>query len=391
MRVLAAVLAFAAACLAIAAPPAQAAPLSVVSDAAALPPGFNHFVLHSERIGRDFEVWVNLPSATAFLPGQKFPVIYALDSGYGIAGPQGLLLGTTGAMAPAIIVSVGYKPGETVWRNSDLTHNNLNPAGLPAGATPPPSGGGAAFAAFLQEDLKPFIEAKYPADPKRTVLFGHSLGGLFAANVFADNPDAYAGYIMGSASAWADATVVSRVAAAAPRAHGARVYLTVGEDEDVAALTGDGRMTKGYNGLASALKGHPGVVLKTQMYLGQNHLSYYPQLITDGFPFVLPPARAVGAAQATLPAAKAARYVGVYKMPDGRQLRIFNMPNGAFAAQVTGIPIVPLFLLGPDHFYNPTSDIDAVFDGQHLTMTAGGGAKLTIPRDPAPWAGPTTP
>src|SRR5690349_13640531 len=101
--------------------PTQAAPVSVVTDAATLPPGFDHFVLHSQRIGRDFEIWVNVPSATVFLPGQKFPVIYALDSGYGIAGPQGRLLGNTGAMAPAIIVSVGYKANEAVWRNTDLT------------------------------------------------------------------------------------------------------------------------------------------------------------------------------------------------------------------------------------------------------------------------------
>jgi predicted alpha/beta superfamily hydrolase len=378
----------------LAAAPAQAAPLSVVSDAATLPPGFSHFVLNSERIGRDFEIWVNVPSATAFLPGQKFPVIYALDAGYGIAGPQGLLLGSTGAMAPAIIVSVGYKPGQAVWRNTDLLHNKLStPPGAPAGMPPTIGGGGAAFEAFLLEDLRPFIEAKYPADPKRSVLFGHSFGGLFAANVFADNPDAWYGYIIGSASAWADAALVSRVAEAAPRAHGARIYLTVGEDEDAMAIDGDGRMRKGYDGLAAALKGHPGVILKTQMYLGENHLSYYPRLVSDGFPFVLPPLRTKGAAQVRLPAASVAKAVGVYKMPDGRQLRIFSEPNGAMSAQVTGIAVVPLLQNGPDRFYNPTSDIDAVFDGKTLTMTAGGGAKLTIPRDTAPWAGgePATP
>lgn len=383
-----------AATFALAGAPARAAPLSVVSDAATLPPGFNHFVLHSERIGRDFEIWVNVPSATVFLPGQKFPVIYALDSGYGIAGPQGLLLGNTGAMAPAIIVSVGYKSGETVWRNTDLTHNKFE---LPGGQAPPPGapvgGGGAAFEAFLLEDLKPFIEAKYPGNPKRSVLFGHSLGGLFVANVFADNPDAFYGYIIGSASAWADGTVVKRVAEAASKAHGARVYLTVGEDEDAMAINGDGRMRKGYDGLAAALKGRPGVILKTQMYLGENHLSYYPRLVTDGFPFILPPLRPMGAAQVQLPAASVAKAVGVYKMPDGRQLRIFAQPNTTMAAQVTGIPVVPLLQNGPDRFYNPTSDIDAVFDGKTLTMTAGGGAKLTIPRDTAPWAGdgPTAP
>src|SRR6185437_4614466 len=86
-------------------------------------------------------------------------------------------------------------------------------------------GGGAAFEAFLLEDLKPFIEAHYPADPRRSVLFGHSAGGLFAANVFADRPDAFYGYVIGSASAWADPSLFARLAAAAGKAHGQHVYL----------------------------------------------------------------------------------------------------------------------------------------------------------------------
>ena len=358
-----------------------AAPAKVVSEAASLPPGYSHMIVHSEKVGRDFEVWVNVPQATAFLPGQKFPAIYALDGGYGIAGPQGTLLGGTGAMSPAIIVSVAAASAPGLYRNTDLLHNKLTQNGTTIG------GGGAAFEAFLQEELKPLIEARYPADPARSILFGHSFGGLFAANVFADDPDAWAGYIIGSASAWADPSLVARVATAAPKAHGVRVYLTVGEDEDSVALTGDARMRKGYLALAAALKGHPGVTLKTEMYLGESHLSYYPRLITDGFPFVLPPARPMAAAQTKVTPAALARYGGVYKMPDGRQLRVFTGPNGAMAAQVTGIAPVPLMANGPDRFYNPTSDIQAVFDGQSLTMTAGGGAKLKIPRDTAPWAG----
>jgi len=381
-----AVLALAAA-LGLGASTAVAVPAKVVSEAVSLPPGASHMIVHAEKIGRDFEVWVNVPQATAFLPGQKFPAIYALDGGYSLAGPQGALLGATGAMSPAIIVSVGSATAPGLWRNTDLLHNKLTQNGNTIG------GGGAAFEAFLQEELKPLIEARYPADPARSFLFGHSFGGLFAANVFADDPNAWAGYIIGSASAWADPSLVARVAAAAPKAHGVRVYLTVGEDEDAAALTGDGRMRKGYLGLSAALKDHPGVVLKTQMYLGESHLSYYPRLVSDGFPYVLPPARPVGAAQIRFPAAQAARYTGVYKLPDGRQLRVFTAPNGGMAAQVTGIAIVPLLPNGADRFYNPTSDIDAVFDGQSLTMTAGGGAKLKIPRDTAPWAagGPAAP
>ena len=90
---------------------------------------------------------VNTPGATIFLPGQKLPVIYALDSGYGLAGPQGTLLSNTGAMEPAIVVSVGYLPNQSIFRNTDLLHNKTTmpgtaiTAGGGAGVRGVPAGG----------------------------------------------------------------------------------------------------------------------------------------------------------------------------------------------------------------------------------------------------------
>lgn len=360
------------------APPVLAEPLKVVSETPPVLPGFSQFVLHSDRIGRDFWVTVNAPSTVLFLPGQKLPVIYALDGGYGIAGPQGSLLSGAEAMAPAIVVSVGYRTGEALNRNTDLLHNKLTQDGHTIG------GGGAAFEAFLLEDLRPFIEAKFPADPARAILFGHSFGGLFAANVFADKPDAFAGYVIGSASAWADPALISRVAAAAPKATGQRIYLSVGEKEGASRIGGNSQMTDGFKGLSAALKGRPGVILKTRLYAGETHLSYYPRLIADGFPWVLPPALPLGAAQVKLPAETVARYSGVYDLPDGRKLTIKSLPTGELTAQVTDLPQVPLQQNGKDRFYAAATDIDAVFDGTSLIMTASGGAKLRIPREKTP-------
>ena len=361
--------------------PAQALaePLKVVSESPPSPPGYSRLVLHSDRLNRDFQVTVNTPSATVFLPGQKFPAIYALDSGYGLAGPQGVLLGSTGAMAPAVIVSVGYLPGQALFRNLDLLHNKTT---LPGGGIVV-GGGGAAFETFLLEDLRPFIEAKFPADPARSVLFGHSFGGLFAANVLADKPDAFAAYVIGSASVWADPPVVGRVAAAMARAHGRRVYLTVGEREDAGVGDGSTKMADGFKSLASVLKGQPGIVLKTQVYAGETHLSYYPRLVADGFPFVLPPAVRLGSEQVKLAPKTIERYVGVYRMPDGRKITVTSLPTGQLSGQVTGIAPVPLLQNGADRFYAPTSDLDVMFDGAGVTLTGGGGS-LRADRDKTP-------
>jgi predicted alpha/beta superfamily hydrolase len=357
--------------------PALTEPLKVLSEAPPTLPGFSQFVLHSDRIGRDFWVTVNAPSTVLFLPGQKLPAVYALDAGYGIAGPQGSLLSGTEAMAPAIIVSVGYRTGEAINRNTDLLHNKLTQDGHTIG------GGGAAFEAFLLEDLKPFIEAKFPVDPARSILFGHSFGGLFAANVFADKPDAFAGYVIGSASAWADPVLIARVAAAAPKATDQRIYLSVGEKEGAGRIGGSSQMTDGFNGLAAGLKGRSGVILKTQLYAGETHLSYYPRLIADGFPWVLPPPMPLGAAQVKLPPETLARYTGVYDLPDGRKLTVKALPAGELTVQVTGFPPVPVQQNGKDRFYTPSTDIDAVFDGAGLTLT-GGGAKMRVVREKAP-------
>jgi predicted alpha/beta superfamily hydrolase len=360
---------------------AHAEPLKIVSENPPVAPGYDRFVLHSDRIGRDFTVTVNTPAATVFLPGQKLPAVYALDSGYGMAGAQGVLLGNTGAMAPAIIISVGYPPGQGAHRNDDLSHAKITQGPMTFG------GGGAAFEAFLLQDLKPWVEAKYPADPARSVLFGHSLGGLFAARVFAHNPNAYAAYVIGSASVWADPEVAAAVAQAAPAAKDVRVYLTVGELEDPAG--GPPRMLSGFKALAAAMKGHPGIALKSQVYAGETHLSYYPRLVTDGFPVVLPPLRPLNFRDLPLPDAVMQRYVGVYALPDGRTLtiRIPDRPPGAppmLQAQVTGIVPVPLLQNGKDRFYNPTSDIDATFDGVGLTMVADNARMRVEKVKPAP-------
>jgi predicted alpha/beta superfamily hydrolase len=358
--------------------PVLAEPLKVVSENPALPPSYTRLVLHSDRIGRDFAVTVNTPSASVFLPGQKLPAVYALDAGYGLAGAQGALLSNTGAMEPAIIVSVGYLPGQALFRNTDLLHNKTTQDKATYG------GGGAAFEAFLLEDLRPFIEARFPADPARAVLFGHSFGGLFAANVFADKPEAFYGYVIGSVSAWADPDLIRRVAEAAPKAHGQRIFLSVGEKEGSGVPGGSSQMTDGFKALTQGLKGQPGIALKTQLYTGETHLSYYPRLITDGFPWVLPPAMPLGAKQAKLRPTAMARYLGVYRMPDGRKITVTSDPMGGLLGQVAGVAQVSLQQNGPDRFYVAASDLNVTFDSAGLTLTGADGGTLRAERDKTP-------
>ncbi|MBX3483261.1 alpha/beta hydrolase-fold protein [Phenylobacterium sp.] len=354
---------------------ARAEALKVVSESTPPQYGVTRFIVHSERIGRDFRVIVSQPAATVFLPGQKLPAIYALDGGNGIAGPQGQYLSNAWLMSAALVISVDDAPNEANHRLDDLAHARWRPQD---GSLPEMGGGGAAFEAFLLEDLRPFIEARYATDPRRAVLLGHSLGALFAANIFARQPDAFAGYIMASVPVWAEPGVVQRVAAAAGRASGQRVYLAVAEFDDGVNGTG---MQPGFQAMSAALK-RPGVTLKTQVYPGENHSSYYPRMVLDGFPFVLPSVWSRTTPQWPLPPDIRSRYEGTYRMPDGREITIRAAPPfGRMTAQVAGGPAISLVLNGRDRFYAPSSDLDVVFEGTSATLSSGD-ARVRIEKAP---------
>ena len=80
------------------------------------------------------------------------------------------------------------------------------------------------------------------------------------------------------------------------------------------------------------------ILQSVQLYKGETHLSYYPRLVTDGFPAVLPPAMILGAAQAKLPEATLAKYVGDYRLADGRTFKIIADKEGFLNGRVSGLP-----------------------------------------------------
>ncbi len=192
--------------------------LTVISESDHPAVNARRFVVHSALVGRDFVVivspppifasWVSadLKEAGSKQLGQKLPAIYALDAGYGVAGPIAQMMVGVGTMSPAYVVSVGYSEGQANWQRTDLLYRPVTEGGVTYG------GGGASFQAFLTQELRPFLEAKYPLDPTKAILFGHSFGGLFAANVLAHTPDAFDGYAIGSPSVWIDPQVLAALA-----------------------------------------------------------------------------------------------------------------------------------------------------------------------------------
>jgi hypothetical protein len=174
--------------------------------------GAEYYDVQSESVGDTFRVYVAQPGAA--VPGKRYPVVYVLDGNLFFAtvteAYRAMAMG--GEVPPAIIVGVGYPSSDPAdalaKRHRDYTPSQgdeveriVGSMSQPSG-TPPAPGGGPCFAQFLQEELKPGLEARYPVDPDHTTLIGVSLGGLFAAWTLLSAPATFRNYVLCSPSLW---------------------------------------------------------------------------------------------------------------------------------------------------------------------------------------------
>jgi pimeloyl-ACP methyl ester carboxylesterase len=256
-------------------------------------------------------------------------------------------------MSPAYVISIGYPQGDASSRDIDLLHRPTIRDGATVG------GGGAAFQAFLTDDLRPFLESRYPLDPGKAILFGHSYGGLFAANVLADAPGSFSGYVIASPSVFADPELLARLPAAAAAGQGRRVFVAVGGLETANDMAGDAQKV-------AAILGSPAstFVVRMRVFSGESHISYYPQLVLAAFAWVLPTGAAGPPPQRTAIAVtpeQLDRLVGVYALGDGRVVTVTR--NGAeLLAGMTGYPGGQVLAETPTRFFAPGLDVQMIFE-----------------------------
>jgi predicted alpha/beta superfamily hydrolase len=165
--------------------------------------------IQSTHVDQEFKIFVALPEP--LVPDQRYPVLYVLDGNgmFGLATDtaRGLLLGME--LPPMIVVGIGYPVGGLA-ETFNLRMRDYTPTpdqrfvdvavkmwGGSGGET---SGGGLQFLEFIRTELKPMIEAEYPADPADATIFGDSFGGLFSTFVLLNKPDTFQRYIIGSPS-----------------------------------------------------------------------------------------------------------------------------------------------------------------------------------------------
>jgi len=164
------------------------------------PPVPQKLTVRSQVLNEDRTIWVRMPAA-AQGRNERYAVAYLTDGGANVNEIGAIIDFLAGAnlMPPLIVVGItntdrvrDLTPSKADVKNSDGTVDSY-----------PTSGGADKFLDFVQSELVPEIEKRYPAQPFR-IIVGHSLGGLFAIHALMSRPQLFQACIATSPSLWWD-------------------------------------------------------------------------------------------------------------------------------------------------------------------------------------------
>jgi hypothetical protein len=246
--------------------------------------------------GRDYQVFVQLPASYEKEPARRYPVLYVTDADYAfpVLRQVGRRLGSS--VQEFILVGVSYAVGEEGMpsRRRDYTPTANGAEGAPEDAE---HGGGAAHAAYLRDQVLPYVAQRFRTDETQRLFLGHSYGALLGTQILLSEPSLFSGYVLGSPSYWFDQHVMERMekaSAATLKDMPAKVYFYIGEYE--AKRVGDPRYLQDDDMVEDARRmertlrgrGYPSLVMRLDVLNDEDHLSIAPRGFTQGLRYLLP-------------------------------------------------------------------------------------------------------
>jgi predicted alpha/beta superfamily hydrolase len=161
-------------------------------------------IIYSKILKENRTIWIHVPHSAGdnIFNQQRYPVLYLLDgdghfmSVVGLVHQLSEINGNT--VLPDMIV-VGI-PNTDRQRDLTPTHSGENT-----------SGGGEAFASFIEHELMPYVDSLYPTAPYK-IFIGHSLGGLTVVNTLIHHPQMFNAYLAIDPSMWWDDQLLLKAA-----------------------------------------------------------------------------------------------------------------------------------------------------------------------------------
>jgi predicted alpha/beta superfamily hydrolase len=167
--------------------------------------------LNSTILNEQRNIWIHVPegSSSELFEQKKYPVVYLLDGDAHFTSVVGMIQNLSFGVWPEMIV-VGI-PNTNRWRDLTPTKAKLDPSMMVDSTIVANTGGGENFMSFIEKELVPFIDSKYPTDSYR-MLIGHSLGGLIVLNTLIDKPDLFNSYVaIDPSMSWDDKNLLNKI------------------------------------------------------------------------------------------------------------------------------------------------------------------------------------
>lgn len=268
--------------------------------------------------GGDGELQIQVALPVPPSPGVNLPVLYVVDGDlvFGLAAELVRILSTVEALPPCAVVGIGYGAAYLDFmklRTADLSPplrdgpDAMGAIGAMIGSER--NGGADRFLSFLTTTLRDEIAARHPqTSGADTILFGHSLGGLFAAHALLTRPETFSRFLISSPSLWWDGfSILQELPAFAARLRAVprqpRIFVDVGgreQDlptqvppglgftlEDAQAQIRRARMVDAAKEFADALRNAGAADLQHVAFAQEDHTSVAPAALIHGLRFAL--------------------------------------------------------------------------------------------------------
>ncbi len=257
-------------------------------------PNARQYSIVSKLNGQEYRLMIYIPPKMD--PSAAQPVFYLLDGNYyfGTACDAMGMDSLTG-----IVVAIGYPLDD----REEIVRRRTFDLSLPNASGNKKYGGGDTFLRIIDQEIKPFVQARFKVDLARQSLYGHSLGGLMVLRQMFRNPQDYSTYIAASPSIWWNSrAVLADEAAFSKRARAGELHLKFlltsaadeqyhGNDPALAAKAQSGsRMVDNASELAARLAGLDPVNVKVtrQIFPDETHPSGAQASLCRAMKFSLP-------------------------------------------------------------------------------------------------------
>ena len=240
--------------------------------------------------GATYRIFVSYPEGEA--PEGGFPVLYVVDGNalFASFAETRRMIGWTKGQE-MIVVGIGYPTDQAydVRRIDDFTGAPTTSLAY-AKYAKEKNGGWDRFLDFLTGELRTEIGKRYKTNPARQSLFGHSLGGLFAAHTLFTRPQAFHAIIAASPSLfWHEALTLREERDFVARLQAgkggsvARLLVVSGEREEAILERWD---AEAFAKRMEALSGH-GLRVQSMVYKDEGHMTVPARAVTDTLRFAL--------------------------------------------------------------------------------------------------------